>query len=200
MSLAIGALADLGGGTVTISDADVGLVAKEGTSQALFDQVVGELDANLPDLFALEATLPVPAVEADGSEGPPQFTATLSPEGLLQLRGKISDALMNHTTENYAQAKFGYDAVVVGTRISENLPANWSVRVLAGLDALSKLSRGIVIVTPDNIEVRGSTGNQEASAEVSRLLVEKLGESTSFDLDITYVEQLDPVALLPTPP
>lgn len=196
VSLSINALSELGSGTLTISDADIALVATMGTDADLFDRVIGDLDSTLPELFALEASLPQPPDENEAEI--PQFVATLSPEGQAQLRGKVTDDLMTMTTENFAQAKFGRGAVIMGTRVTEGLPKGWSVRVLAGLQALSHLSNGSVTVEPDTITVRGDTGNVESSAEISRLLIEKLGEAAVFDVDVTYFERLDPIAALPT--
>ena len=87
---AIAAVDTLGAGTVTFSDADITLVALEGTDASLFDTVVGELEAALPPVFALYATLPE-SPDPDDDQGPPEFTATLSPEGLVQLRGRLGD-------------------------------------------------------------------------------------------------------------
>ncbi|MEJ6404179.1 OmpA family protein [Yoonia sp. 2307UL14-13] len=197
VALSIGAVADLGGGTVTIADTDVTLIAPLGTGQGTFDDVVGELENALPPAFALSSELPERPETSSG--GPPQFTATLSPEGEVQLRGRIPDAVTNTVAENFANAKFGQASITMGTRLANGLPSGWSVRVLAGIEALSKLSNGAVIVQPDNIQVRGNTGNQDASAEISRLLIDKLGQGAAFEVDVTYVEQLDPIAGLPTP-
>ncbi len=194
---AIAALAQIGGGSVTFSDADVTLIAAEGTDAGLFDRTVGDLENSLPEVFALHAVLPEP--EEDEATGPPEFTATLSPEGLLQLRGRLSDELSRTTTESFARARFGSNNIYVGARLDDNLPADWPVRVLTGLEALSKLSNGAVIVQPETIRVTGNTGNTEASAEISRLLAEKLGEAERFDIDVTYQEKLDPIASIPTP-
>jgi OOP family OmpA-OmpF porin len=79
------------------------------------------------------------------------------------------------------------------------LPAGWSIRVLAAIEALSKLSNGSVTVLPDMVEVRGNTGSPEASSAISRLLIDKLGQTAEFKVDVTYVEALDPVLGLPTP-
>ncbi|SDJ08991.1 OmpA family protein [Lutimaribacter saemankumensis] len=194
---AIGALATLGGGSVTFADADITLIAAEGTDEALFDRTVGELENSLPDVFALHTVLPRP--KDTKQAGPPEFVATLSPEGLLQLRGRVSDELSRVATESFARARFGSDKIYVGARLDETLPKDWPVRVLAGLEALSKLSNGAVIVQPDTVKVTGNTGNKEASAEISRLLVDKLGEAERFDIDVTYQEKLDPIASIPTP-
>ncbi|NCO86667.1 MAG: OmpA family protein [Rhodobacterales bacterium] len=192
----IAALDALGGGTLTFADTDVVLVATEATTQADFDRVVGELANALPDVYALESELPRPAeVTADG---PPQFTVTLSPEGQVQLRGWVPDELINTTARNFAMARFGRHEVTMGTRISEGLPPGWAVRVLAGIEALSMLSNGSVVVQPDLMTVRGNTGDPEANALITRLMIDKLGQNADLAIDVTYVEALDPVAGLPT--
>jgi OOP family OmpA-OmpF porin len=197
VALAIDALHDVGGGTVTLTDTDVILVALPGTEQGIFDNAIGELENSLPDVFALTAELP--KLPDDQAAGPPQFTATLSPEGHVQLRGRMPDDLTNMVAENFATAKFGQRNITMRTRVVDDLPVGWSVRVLAGIEALSELSNGIVVVEPQTITVRGNTGNETATAEISRLMIDKLGQSADFDLDIGYVEALDPIAALPTP-
>ena len=195
--MSIAALARLGGGSVTFADADITLVAREGTSQNIYDQIVGELENGLPEVFSLHAILPETATASN--EGPPEFVATLSPEGLVQLRGRLSDELTRETAISFAQAKFGAATVHSSARIDEALPGDWPVRVLAGLDALAVLSNGAVTVTPGNVTVMGNTGNPDAKALISRLLSEKLGETQTFGIDVTYQKILDPVAGIPTP-
>ncbi|WP_146346498.1 OmpA family protein [Phaeobacter marinintestinus] len=182
----IQALAELGAGAITYSDADITLVAAEGTSENLFDRVVGELDAALPDVFALHAVLPVP--ESDTSAGPPEFTGTLSPEGLVQLRGRISDPQIRDVVDSFARARFGTKEVYTATRVASDLPADWAMRVLAGVEVLSKLRQGVVTVTPDDLVLRGVSHQKDASAEIARLLSDKLGEAEKFALEITYQE------------
>jgi len=196
VTLSMAALTELGGGTVTISDVDVTLVAQVGTVAGNFDRIAGELENALPDVFALDAVLP--AAPAAGEAGPPQFTATLSPEGLVQLRGRVSDESLNTTAENFARARFGSSDISMGTRVVDGLPGSWSIRVLAGIEALSKLSNGSVTVEPGNIIVRGNTGIVDAGGQITRLLIEKLGDSQEFEVDVTYVRELDPIAALPT--
>jgi OOP family OmpA-OmpF porin len=83
--------------------------------------------------------------------------------------------------------------------VAENLPRDWSMRVLLGLEALSYLSNGAVTVTPDSLDVLGNTGRKSAGTELSQLLSDKLGEAGRFTLDVSYKAALDPVAQLPTP-
>jgi OOP family OmpA-OmpF porin len=195
-TLSIEKLAAVGGGSVTISDTDISLIALEGTDQALFDRVVGEFETALPDVFALHSALPVAQVEG---QGPPEFVGTLSPEGQVQLRGRVSNELARETADSYAKARFGSAQVYTAARLDETLPRSWSVRVLAGIEALSMLNNGAVTVTPDRLRVFGETGQPDASAKIAQLLAEKLGEGQEFAIEVTYQEKLDPVASLPTP-
>jgi OOP family OmpA-OmpF porin len=197
VALAISAIGDLEGGTVTISDTDVTLVAPVGTALSTFDNIVGRLENALPDAFAVSAEL---LVLPDATSGAlPLFTATRSPEGQVQLRGRVPDQITNTVVENFSNAKFGQRNITMSTRITEGLPSGWSVRVLAGLEALSELSNGAVSVEPSTLIVRGNTGDQDASATIARLLIEKLGQSADFEIDVTYVKALDPIAGIPTP-
>ena len=63
-ALSIASLASLGQGTITIANADITLVAAEGTAPDLFDKVVGELENALPEVFALHSVLPCPLTTA----------------------------------------------------------------------------------------------------------------------------------------
>lgn len=193
----IAAIESLGGGTITISDTDITLIAPIGTGQATFDNIVGRLENSLPDAFALTAELP--ELPNTSGEELPQFTATLSPEGAVQLRGRVPDDITNTVVENFASARFGQRSITMGTRITEGLPSGWSVRVLAGIEALSELSNGAVIVEASKLQIRGNTGNEDASGVISRLLIDKLGQTADFEIDVTYVKELDPIAGIPTP-
>ena len=195
-SQAIAALDELGGGSITFSDADITLVAAQGTSQETFDAIVGELDNTLPDVFALTAVLPP---SEDAPTDVPEFVGTLSPEGLIQLRGRVGSEVMRETADSFAKARFTSDAVHSTLRIAEGLPGDWPVRVLAGLEALAYLSNGAVTVTPDLISINGNTGRNDATQMISGFLSEKLGDGEQFEIDITYQKALDPVLSLPTP-
>ena len=157
------------------------------------------LSTNLKEIKSDENGKVKSVIIEETGEETPSFTATLSPEGMVQLRGRVQDDLSNTVAENFAQAKFGQRNITMGTRKSEGLPSGWSVRVLAGIEALSELSNGVVVVEPATFSVRGNTGNPDANAEITRLLIEKLGQTANFDIDVTYVEELDPIASLPTP-
>lgn len=192
----IDAITKLGTGSITFSDTDVTIVAGVGTTQVSFDRIIGELENNLPAVFALYAKLPE---TEDSSLGPQEFIATLSPEGLVQLRGRLANENMRNLTESYARATFGTSNVYMAARLVSDLPDTWPLRILTGLEALSKLSYGVVTVTPNMVVVSGSAGEQMASTKIASLLAAKLGEAEEFDIKVTYIEKLDPIAALPTP-
>lgn len=191
-------LAELGGGTLTISDADVTLTALQGTSQTLFDKVAAETEAALPEAFALLAILPPAPQEDEDASLAQEFTATLSPEGLLQLRGRLPNEIARDTTDSYARARFSSESVHMATRLDETLSPTWPFRVMAGLDALSLLNNGVLQVTPDAVSISGNTGSTEANARITQLLADKLSQTDHFAINVTYVEALDPLAGLPT--
>lgn len=194
---AIAALAEIGAGSVTFTDADITLMAAQGTDQALFDRVIGELESQLPEVFALTAVLPAPEVAQ--AQGQTEFTATLSEDGKVLLRGRIGDETSRTIMETFAKARFGSDAVESAVRSDESLNESWTVRVLAGLEALSRLSSGTATVLQDDLSVTGTTGNDRASGQIAALLAQKLGEASDYTINVTYDEALDPVAALPTP-
>jgi OOP family OmpA-OmpF porin len=196
VSQTIDALTRLGGGSVSFADADITLTATPGTDQNTFDNVVGELEGSLPEVFALRAKLP--KVE-DPNQGPAEFTATLSPEGQVQLRGRVTDAGLRDLADSYAKARFGSDKVYMAARVAEDLPNDWSTRVLTGLEALASLSNGAMAVTAETMVLTGNTGNPNASTEIASLLASKLGEAADYEINVTYQEKLDPVLGLPTP-
>ncbi len=197
VAMTIRSLTELGGGTVTLSDTDISLVGAIGTPQDRFDEIVGRLENALPEVYALEATLPVIDTAADS--GPAEFSATFSPEGILQLRGKVPDDMTNTLVENFAHAKFAGADLVMATRVADGMPNGWSVRVLAALEALSNLDHGGVTVTPTELTILGQTSEEQAASDISGMLVEKLGQDTPFDLNVTYVEKVIEVDLGPSP-
>lgn len=195
----IAALRSLGDGTLTLSDADMALVAAPATNPALFDRVAGDLEGALPEVFALSAERPAPAA-ADAPQGPPEFTATLSEEGDVRLQGRIEDGRMGSLARAFAQARFGAEDVTMATRPGlEGLPSGWSMRVLAGIEALSRLSDGTVTVTPEAITVAGRTGRRAARDEIAARAIETLGPGADLQIEVAYDEALDPLAALPTP-
>lgn len=197
VEMAIDTLSALKGTSVTFTNADVTLVAPEGTDQEVFDTAIAQLEAALPPVFALDAVLPQPPQVT--SRGPMSFSVSFDPDKGAQLRGWLPSDLARQTALSFAKAGFGADAVLSSVRVAPELPTGWQVRALAGIEALSLLSSGSMSMTKDSFEVKGQTGSKDSSAQVSALLADALGPDSPFDIDVTYVEALDPALAIPTP-
>ena len=193
-SMAITSLGQLGAGSVTFSDADIVLDAKPSVDQKTFDDVVGELESNLPAAFSLKATLE-PSATAKAAEA--QFTASRDGKGSVTLKGRVLDAHQREAVESYARAQFGHDQVHGATRVDATLPAGWPVRTLAGLEALALLHDGTLVVTRKEISLTGTTGDAQASDKIARLLTGQLGEDVQMDLQVKYDKRLDEKLALP---
>ncbi|CAN0602769.1 unnamed protein product, partial [Ectocarpus sp. 12 AP-2014] len=129
---------------------------------------------------------------------PPEFSAVRSPEGQVQLRGRLSDDATRAAVESFAAAQFGADKIYPAMRIDPSMPAGWPTRVLAALEALQYVNNGIASVTVDTIEISGATGVKGAQSEMARVLSSKL-DGAQYSLDIKYSEALDPLASIPSP-
>lgn len=196
VALAIPAVKELGSGSITFSDADVTLLAGSEVPQATFDKVVGDLETGLPDVFSLTSTL---EKKETATEGPAEFTATLSEDGKVELRGRLTDERQRKAVDAFAKSAFSGDEVRTATRVDETLPDGWPVRVLAGLKALAEVDHGKLLVRADTVEVTGVTGSKAAAGKITQILSEGLGQGKTFKVNVRYDEALDPIASLPTP-
>lgn len=197
---AIRAVAQLGAGSVTLADTDMSLIVPNSVAPDLFDQVVGELENRLPDIFTLTSTRLPPTDDAiASSEEVLEFVASRTADGAVMLRGRLTDERLRDAVQSLARAEFGLLAVQMSARVDPDLPEGWPVRALLAVDTLAKLESGTVRVRPDRFEVTGITGDDTISDQISRVLAEKLGQGAVFHLNIRYDERFDPVANQPTP-
>lgn len=197
---AIAALAELGAGSLILSDGDVQLVVPHTVGQAQFDRIAGRLETALPDAFDLNARHLDPPEDGTTAEAQrPEVTMTLTEDGALSVAGRLPDARIREAVRAFARARFGDDGLEIGTRLDEDLPQGWSMRVLTALEALAELHHGNAVVTEDRIAVTGVSGNPDASGQVTQVLVQGLGADADLALNVTYDEALDPVVQAPTP-
>jgi OOP family OmpA-OmpF porin len=192
---AIGTVAGLGGGSVTFADGDVALVSAAGADADAFAAAVARLRQTLPPGFSLTAQSPPERPAADA----PEFMATRGPEGLVLLRGVLPDAGMRATVEALAEARFDRSELHMSLEEADGLPPGWSLRVVAGIEALARLETGSLRVELGTLTLRGTTGETTLRAELTGLLTDRLGEDAAIDLDIRYEERLDPQEVLPLP-
>ena len=181
---ALKALDSLAAGSLTITDTEIKLVADAATPQKEFDLVIDNLNTVLPDVYTIQGVLPKPKVVS--GRGQAEFIVMLSPEGLAQFRGPIKTTVNEEVFQSLAKARFGNDAVYTVLSLDENLPTDWSIYVMAGVEALSLLKQGIVTITLDEVEVRGRTENETAKADITNQLIEKLPQDYDFRVKVEY--------------
>lgn len=188
----IDALVELGSATVTFKDSDISLIVDHTVSQKQFDRTIGLLENTLPDLFSLKATLtPKPLAEGEaGGEVLPDFSATKSPEGIVELRGRLPDQLRKDAVTAYAASLFDKENIYNQTRIVEGLPDNWTLRSMAGLEALSHLHNGSLSVLPDAITIKGKSSQKDISSTVSRIFTTRIGTDGTYNIDVVFDENL----------
>ncbi len=189
---AIDAVGALGGGQVTLSGTDLALQAPAGTPQGKYDEVVGRVQAALPKLYTLTATMAKGAAE----EGPADFSAVATDSGSVVLRGRITDQRMRDAVESFARSRFGQ--IDSALRLDEDVPSGWTVRVIAALEAMAGLSDGTAHVSPDLIRITGVSGDQTASDLAATHLAERLGAGANYELAIRYDRRRDPLLGLPS--
>lgn len=199
----LAALADLGEGSITFADADVSLVVPHTVDQIALDRRAGALERTLPEGFSLTAIRTPPPPEAGAEESEERivivFSATLDPETGVELFGRLPTERSRAAVESYAHAHFGLNATVSSMRLADDLPEGWSLKAITALDALSHLAAGSVRITPDNLTIKGVSGQANAAGAISGLLSAQLGSGAQFTIDVAYEERLDPTSDLPTP-
>lgn len=190
---AIAAVAEIGQGSVTLSDADVSLFAPATVDREAFDAAAGRLEQALPAVFSLQAEREQP-VDADA--GPAEFLASVSPDQTLYMRGRITDDRMREAVDSFASARF--KQVESTLRTDEAVPGGWTVRVIAALESMAALKNGSVTVTPDLVRITGTSGDRHASGKAAATLSERLGAGAAYELAVRYDERLDPLLDLPS--
>lgn len=168
----------------TFSDVDISFVAGENVSQPLFDRVIGELENALPDVFSLTARKERSLSSADENQF--EFLAEIQQDGKVFLRGRLNSDMQRQVVEGVAEALWGKQNIYVATRQETGLPKEWSLRVLAGLEALAELDEGNLTVTVDDIQISGVSRQKAANERMSHILLQKLGEGEVFEVNAHY--------------
>jgi OmpA-OmpF porin, OOP family len=196
---AIRLIGELGAGTITFSDTDVSLVVPATITVEQLDQAATMLQGRLPDIFSLQATRLLPEADILAAQRGIEFVALRNTEGLVTLRGRLTDDRLNAAVQALARSAFGLSAVQMRTDVDPDTPEGWPLRALLAIDVLSQLEHGQVRVRPGQIDIAGVTGDAGASDRIAQMLAEKLGQGAVFNMNLTYDERFDPVAMQPTP-
>ena len=179
------ALKSLSGGSVTITDTDIKLVAVEGTDAAAFETVVGTLKASLPAEYNLLSELPVPETEDETIQ---DFTIVRSPEGLVQLWGEVSSDISLEMVRSVAVANFGNEKTHLSVQVNDALKNDWSPQILTTLDAMELVQKGKAIINQSQIDISGTSDQEKVGSDIAVLFSGKENYAQSLVLNIQYVE------------
>ena len=106
------------------------------------------------------------------------------------MRGRLPDQLRKETVSAYAASLFGKDNIHNQTRIVENLPDGWTVRSMAGLEALSHMRNGSMVVLPDEVILKGRSAKEDISSIISRIFATRVGTNANYTVDVKFDENL----------
>lgn len=188
----IGTAAEIGKARVEMAGAEISITAPADTDPGKFDEAIATLKNRLPPVFSLDAQREQPN---DPDEGPVEFLATMSEDEELSMRGRIAGDKMRDAVRSLAQASF--TAVQDDLRSDDELPDGWTIKAIAGIEALRVLDRGSLKVAPASIELSGVSGDPAAADRVVAMLSKRLGAGERYSLSIRYDRRLDPSLALP---
>lgn len=192
-ALAIAALGRLEAGSVTLTDRAVALEVPASVAPEAFETASAGLRGALPAPYRLTAQRHEAASTATGTI---TFSASRSsPDGPARLDGSASNDQMRAAVETVARARFG--AVESALQGDSAAPGGWTVRMVAGIEALSLLATGAVVVTPDLVQVEGVSGDPKATAAVTARLAARLGPGARYAIRLAYDRRLDAALGLP---
>jgi OmpA-OmpF porin, OOP family len=176
--------------SLSFENNNVSLVVSGNTDNEEFENIIDRLKKALPKEFQVSASLQQTlAKEIDNQN---TFTAIKSPEGVVQLRGFVYDQNAKTAVRSYASSIFGSTNVSNSLRFSNNLPENWAIQVLAGLEVVSLLNHGSLIIEPHTILLKGKSANPDIMSIASEMLSEKLDHDILYTLNLEYDELLIP--------
>ena len=198
---AIAALGRMGAGTVTLSDLTVTLAPGPAVSGGSLAAAADAIEAALPPAYSLRlvdaATDAATAGPAPAPAPAMVFSARRESGAAPQLEGPVGEA--GPVVASFTRARFPGAPAKLVLDSRRPVAPDWSLRVLAGLDALSMLDSGALTVTPDRVTLTGVSGDPQAAIRVSSALTGALGNSAELRIDIAYDAGLDPNAALPPP-
>lgn len=176
----------MGGGRFVASDIAATLTGAPTMPAEALNRAVASLRARLPDVFQLTSVAaPQMAAGDDGTAVyAPDFTATLGADGKVSLVGPVGDAAARDAVTSYTAALFSKARVGDELVIDPSLPAGWSSRILASIEALAALKEGRADVTIDRVRLTGRSLDRDAAHTVAELLAAKVGAGAVSE--VTY--------------
>jgi len=175
---------------VVFDNLNISIIFDHSFSEHEYDKIIDSISTTFPSEFVL--SLAKLSNNDSNDILSKKVVATLSPEGLLKIIGPISEGFDEELVANFAKARFGSEHSSISLYNVGSLPPDWGFRIIAGLEGLKELKNGILEVTPNLIEIRGTTYKKFSSAKITKLIGNKIGYNQRLLLEIDYVEMPKP--------
>lgn len=186
------ALNTLTAGTLALIDQELTLTAPADVDGAVFDAAMASLRAALPPGYRLNATRAAPKAAPDSAAA--DFTATLA-DGRVALSGRVAGAPMRDALGGLAAARLG--PVDDTLAVDPALPADWTARQIALVEAMGGMAQGSGALSPSLIRLTGVSGDPQAGEIAVARLSHRLGAGHRYAVQIDYDPGRDPAKAPP---
>ena len=184
----LNALSQIDEGSVTIINDEISLVVQKMESEQEFQKVLKIFEDALPNEYLLNAKL------ISNREGEEDFggsvVLTLSPEGLFQMNGKVRFKTTKTTLTSLAEAKFGKDSVNNKLKIDTSMPQDWSDLIMFGIEAISFLKNGFILINNSEVSVSGEANEPNIAVKIAQTFHGNLDSNQPLKTKVSYVEPL----------
>jgi OOP family OmpA-OmpF porin len=180
IDLSVTALAEAGGGVLTVRNSAISLTAPPGTDAGRLEQIGADLRSSLPQGYSLSVSIRTETAEPVIAERF-LFSASRNSDGAITLSGSLPDAASRTAATTYAGSLTRDGRIVSRVELDSHLPEGWITEALAAIETLSLLHAGTVTVSTEKIYVEGRSASPDIEAEVTDVLRSRLasGRATS---------------------
>ena len=176
---------------VIFDNLNVSIILDHSFSKKEYSEIITSISNTFPPEFVL--SLVKLSNDENNNLSSNKVVATLSPEGLVKIVGPVSESFDEALIANFAKARFGSEQASTSLYNVASLPTGWGFRIIAGLEGLHELKNGILEITPNLIEIKGTTQQQFSSAKITKIIGDKIGYNQRLSIEIDYVARPEPV-------
>jgi OOP family OmpA-OmpF porin len=176
---------------VIFDNLNVSIILDHSFSKKEYSEIITSVSNTFPPEFVL--SLVKLSNDDNNNLSSNKVVATLSPEGLVKIVGPVSESFDEALIANFAKARFGSEQASTSLYNVASLPTGWGFRIIAGLEGLHELKNGILEITPNLIEIKGTTQQQFSSAKITKIIGDKIGYNQRLSIEIDYVAKPEPV-------
>ena len=176
---------------VIFDNLNVSIILDHSFSKKEYSEIITSISNTFPPEFVL--SLVKLSNDDNNNLSSNKVVATLSPEGLVKIVGPVSESFDEALIANFAKARFGSEQASTSLYNVASLPTGWGFRIIAGLEGLHELKNGILEITPNLIEIKGTTQQQFSSAKITKIIGDKIGYNQRLSIEIDYVAKPEPV-------